>query len=367
MRKITLLILLLTGYSLATVAQSRPASAESRPTLQPHVDRRVELLSIVFRLAGNEEYNQDRYKGYVEAIHSHFEPHKDHPAVAFARKVAAENSVGFDAVMSMAVHLSNPPALEPVIPFTAAVPESRWGAEKAGEFALLLRQFYRDAGCEAFFNDNQPVYEAAVQNFRQVLGKVDTHWYKTFYGKAPEGAFNVVIGLGNGGGNYGPKVVLPDGHEEIYAIMGTWATDRAGGPVYPEKDVLPIIIHEFNHSFANSLIDHHELQLRAAGEKIFGQVAQKMRPQAYGTWKTMMYEALVRACVIRYMLGQKAAPTEVEAMIAEEEEKGFLRMGDLVRLLDEYEKDRRQYHDLESFMPRLVKFYEQVAASVNAE
>ena len=35
------------------------------PTLEPRVDPRVELLSIVFRLAGNSEYNMSPLKTYT--------------------------------------------------------------------------------------------------------------------------------------------------------------------------------------------------------------------------------------------------------------------------------------------------------------
>lgn len=37
----------------------------------PKVDKRVELLSIVFRLAGNNEYNMDMFKNYVKDIHDY--------------------------------------------------------------------------------------------------------------------------------------------------------------------------------------------------------------------------------------------------------------------------------------------------------
>ena len=35
--------------------------------------------------------------------------------------------LGFDGVMSIAVHLSAPPALAPVVPFSDGVPDKRWG------------------------------------------------------------------------------------------------------------------------------------------------------------------------------------------------------------------------------------------------
>ena len=88
----------------------RPA-LPSPPALVPRVDPRVELLSIVFRLAGNSEYQMSPLKSYTEDIDAYFAPYKDHPAVLIAKKLASERDVGFDAVMNLAVHLSFPPAL----------------------------------------------------------------------------------------------------------------------------------------------------------------------------------------------------------------------------------------------------------------
>jgi hypothetical protein len=65
---------------------------------------------------------------YTTDIDSYFGGFKAHPTVLLAKKLAAENGVGFDAVMAMAVYLSPPPSLRPLVPFTATIPESRWGA-----------------------------------------------------------------------------------------------------------------------------------------------------------------------------------------------------------------------------------------------
>src|SRR6266705_4984051 len=92
------------------------------PTLEPHVDPRVELLSIVFRLAGNSEYNMSPLKTYTADIDAYFSPYKDHPAVTLARKLASERDVGFDAVMGMSVRLSSPPAIKALVAFTDDVP-----------------------------------------------------------------------------------------------------------------------------------------------------------------------------------------------------------------------------------------------------
>jgi hypothetical protein len=232
----------------------------------PTVDKRTELLSIVFRLAGNFEYNDDIYRSYVSDIHSHFDQYKDHPLIAFATKMRNKNGVSFDAVQAMAIHLEQPPALNPVIPFSAEVPEKRWGKENADKFVELLKQFYTDARCEEFFAKHDGLYKTAQERYIPVYNALDVHWFGQYYGVQPEGSRNIVIGLGLGGGNFGAKVNFPGGKEDTYAIMGTWSIDSTGNPVYTVGNNLPTIIHEFNHSSVNPLTKKHENEFEQPGK-----------------------------------------------------------------------------------------------------
>jgi hypothetical protein len=51
-------------------------------TVRVLVDPRVELMSVVFRLAGNPEYNQGRIASYVADVDKYFGRFKGHAAVA---------------------------------------------------------------------------------------------------------------------------------------------------------------------------------------------------------------------------------------------------------------------------------------------
>jgi hypothetical protein len=345
---------LFVGISFELLAQS--------VSLKPQVDQRIELLSIVFRLAGNDEYNGNQFAAYVRDIHQHFDAYKSHPAVVMAKQVAQQNGVGFDAVMSMAIHLEQPPSLKLASAYTKAQLDKRWGATNPEHFATLLQKFYQDAHCQAFFDRHEAMYQTAVNRFSNVLDKVDKSWYKQYYGTLPTGKFNVVIGVGNGGGNYGPKVILQNGQEEIYAIMGTWAVDSTQLPLYEQASVLPIIIHEFNHSFVNAMIDKQENELEASGKVIFAKVEDQMRRQAYSNWKTMIYESLVRASVVRYLAKHDPEGQSAQRQLREEEQRGFIWTENLVTILGEYERNRDTYPTLSSFMPRIVQFFDKTAA-----
>jgi Domain of unknown function (DUF4932) len=60
----------------------------------PVVDKRVELLSIVFRLAGSAEYNAEDNRKYVQKIHAHFDRFQNLPLITYARQLRDSSGIG---------------------------------------------------------------------------------------------------------------------------------------------------------------------------------------------------------------------------------------------------------------------------------
>jgi hypothetical protein len=339
-----------------------PDLAAAQPPVTVKVDRRVELLSIVARLAGYEEYSGQEFKTYVDDVNRHFEKHRGHAAVEYARQIRRSNNIAFDAVMGMAVHLDAPPALAPRVRFDNRAPDARYGRETAEQFARLLRQFYVETDSEGFFKAHAELYRIAETRFQALLERVDFSWYHRFYGEMPNGAFNLYLGLLNGGGNYGPKVIHPDGREDLYAIIGTWRVDEAGLPLYDDR-MVTTIIHEFNHSFVNHLVYASEARLREPGEKVYAPVASKMKELAYGNWQTMLLESIVRAAVIRYLY-EHETEERAERETIRERNLGFLWMEELVPLLGVYEQSRAAYPTFRAFMPLVEGYYRDLSRRI---
>lgn len=331
---------------------------------QPAVDKRVELMSIVYRLVGNEEYNRDENKIYVQKIHQHFDKYKDHPLIKYAQQFRDSLGIGYDAVMEMAVHLSQPPMLSLVAPFNSNEAGERWDSVHAVKFVKLLQQFYKEAHCQSFFDANKYDYTVAQERFGALFKKFDISWYYKFYGLPPKEHFNIIIGLANGGGNYGPHVTTPEG-KSVFAIIGSSSFDSAGKPVYEKDYYLPTLIHEFNHSFVNYLTDKHKSRLQTPGTILFEKEEKKMERLMYKQWETMLSEALVRAGVIRYTAVHEPDTKAAEEQMQHEQSIGFVWMPGLVNLLTRYEQERTTYPTLESFMPMVVHFYDTVAPKID--
>ncbi|MFT4223451.1 DUF4932 domain-containing protein [Dysgonomonas sp.] len=347
MRKVVTLLLII--FSLNGFSQ------ENQILDKPKVDKRVELLSIIARLADYNEYSNKIFKLYTDRIYKHFDPYKEHELIKFAAKLREERGVSYDAVMAMAIHLDD--NLNPRVEFTDELPESRWGKENTYKFVTLLKEFYKDARCEEFFDSNKDLYKEVSRRFLPVYEELDIKWYSSFYGKEPSEKFKIVNGLGTGGGNYGVSVIPPSNEKEVYAIMGTWQMDSLGIPIFKKEGYFPTLLHEFNHSFVNHLIDINEDALKESGEKIFEKVKKEMAQQAYGSWKTVMYEALVRAAVIKYMKDHNFDQTAIDRETYTQLFRSFIWIRELVAELDKYSQDRETYPTLESYMPRIIEAY----------
>lgn len=337
------------------------STARAEDALEVVVDPRVELLSIVFRLAGNPEYSQGRVASYAEAVDAHFGKHRDHAVVETARRLRAQKGVSFDAVMSMAVHLEDARDLKEAVPFNPRPAEldERWTVADARLFLDKLRRFAKEADFEGFRKEHEPLYRTATERFREVIAKEGVlEWFDAFFGARPAASFTVALGMLNGGACYGPRV--RKGKEEVlYCVLGVWSTDEEGLPSF-DRTMLPTVVHEFCHSYANPLVYENEKKLKKAGETIFPHVEAEMRRQAYGNWRTMMCESLVRACVVRYVRakdGPDAARKEVDEQVG----RSFLWTPELSELLGEYEAGRDRYPTLGPFLPRVVAFFDDYA------
>ena len=322
---------------------------------KPVVDKRVELLSIVFRLAGRQEYSSKHFKLYTDKIEQYFEQHKNHELIQYTKSIMNERGLGYDAVAWMAIYLDEHLNLQTnAKPLTES--DSRWDKENTEKFVSLLQRFYKDVDFDKFFNDNAELYAETVKSFVPVYEQMDLNWYSIFYGKEPTETFKIVIGLGNGSSNYGPSLEYINGEKTVYAIMGvSEAAYSEGIPVFGMTN-FPILIHEFNHSFVNYLIEKNRDAFRESGEKLFSFVEDDMKKQAYSSWEIMMKEALVRAAVIKYMKDHDFEQSAISMEIMQQKHlSGFLWIEELVDELGSYEKQRNIYSTLESYMPKLIE------------
>ncbi len=337
------------------------ANALAAEAYRVGVDPRVELMSVLFRLAGNNEYNQCLVPEYDKALERYFSAYRDHEAVQLARKLR----LGFDAPMSLAVHLTDVKSLAERVPFDrpGIRLDRRWDVGKARDFLKAARKFVADTKFIDFLESQKSLYAATDDRLKAFVTKADLEWYSTFFGTRSAVRLIIVPGMANGGPSYGPAVIAEDGALEIYAIPGVTEVDADGSPKFG-SDWRDAMVHEFVHSYSNPLVDRFSQQMEKAALKLYGPVEGAMRSQAYASWKTMLHESLVRAATVRYVL-EHDGPEAATRMRHGENARSFLWVGELSDLFGEYEKSRQAYPTFESFMPKVVEFFDEVAPRID--
>lgn len=356
---------------LFIVCYSRPdepmKSNDPGPGIPIRVDPRVELFSTIHRLAGTGQYDSNELPEYIRDVEEYFGPYRDHRAVQLAIELRESHRLDGNSPMAIAVYLTDPPSLEGralLIPPPDDL-DRRWTRDVIPIFLEAARDFARKSDFLSFFNAHRPLYDHAVQNLRSTLKDTDLmSWFQEYFGYQPDD-YVIIIGFQNGTCNYGSSVTLEDGRREFNSLLGANRPDRNGAPQYP-RGVIPIIVHEFCHSYVNPLVDRHTDILQEAGEAIFPHLKENLRRWGYNYWYVMTDEYLVRACVIRYLYS-KEGEKSARKKITEDERAGFPGIRDLAELLGEYEERREEYPDMESFLPRIAAYFERYAASLKLD
>lgn len=265
--------------------------------------------------------------------------------------------------MTIALHLSPPPELAILVPFTDDL-YGRLDADSALKFATLLRQFYVEADCETFFKQQRKLYKEASKRLDQLCQQVDIEWYERFFGQQFDGRFVVIAALGNGTSNYGFSITSADGKKDVYAVLGAWEMDGAGTPAYPPRKYLSTLTHEFNHSFVNPIVNKHWDELAKPASTIFPRVQGILATQAYEMPEIMLDEALVRAAAIKYQADHGVDSITLRKLEECELSCGFLNMSGLVAELQAYDRNRVTYPTFDSYVPEIVRFYQAIADGI---
>lgn len=347
MKRFLLLLLFAIATALQGYAQQIPVD----------FDERVDLMSVVFHLAGNKEYNRCAMTDYTNEMDQYFSAFKDHKVVELAREYA-QISVSYDAVASYALHLKMPasPQTDFTIDdqFQEGVDESfeRWSDSQKQEFLAPLSDFYRQSNFHQWYERSASLREKAIKIFEENINQnIDWKWFDQFFGKREGSSFNIVLSFLVWPNNYGCSTPLKNGDVHISPVIGCPDPSEKNNRAYIQT-YLPIVIHECCHSYCNPLISQYWKQMESKSAKVYAEKADVMERMAYGHPTYMMNETFVRSCVIRYVADHNRN-ANLDELINNESE--FILTRTMVESLGTYQTQRSKYADINSYMPQLVK------------
>lgn len=297
---------------LGGVVEARPAIGQAGQRLDVGMVARVELFSVLERLAGRPEYGVAATP-YARAVDEWFAPYADDPAVVTLRELVPSHGIGYDAAMTLAAQLDE--NLAPVGPL-ASLPEGldrRWEGVDLARVLDEVRAFASRSRFDEFMA-SQHEYVAAVEDvFRSfIASRPVLDWFDGVFGARVGADYHVVPGLLTGLMSFGVHA----GEDEIYAIMSLEAPDQAGIPA-PGLLTDEYLVHELAHSYVNPVVSEHVGRFEGLSPALDA-AAPVMEQQHYPTREIVVQESIVRALTVLYLrdaVGIEAAISSLENQI----------------------------------------------------
>ena len=349
----TFLTLMLALFVLAGRAQLMTGATNPQGQIKAEVSETVELMAVLSRTSGYQEYCMDQAGQYTKDTEAWFAEYKNHPIIAYYQDIRAKHDISHDAVMTMAIHLEIDKGKVKFIGEKADLGK-RWENVDVDAFVDQLNKFYKDTRFRQFFEQHQAFYNDGLKSYEtNVLQFFHQEWYSRFYGTEPVEQFRIIIGFGNGGHSYGPNRQLPGQPKEVFSICGYCLNPTTGQPFWDAA----VLIHEFNHSFVNPLLDNptNAAMMEKVGQKLLQFSQPEMESQAYNDWHTVINESIVRAAVYIYMREYGLVNRGTTNFLFEEVwRKGFRWTPELVAALQNYTANRGQYKTLNDFYPEIA-------------
>lgn len=322
------------------------------------VDPRMELLGIVQFLAGYGEMGliSPHASEYLNEIMAEFSAYKDHAAVKqFAAMMT--NGFNFDGPPTAMLHLSPPPQLEVVVPFSDYAKRKAGGEDGLLRFVEHMRDFAEKSSFGSFFEKQRSWYDELIAATLADMGDQDyITTLESYFGEGQHSYSFILAPLFQGG--YGPRVVREDGTCDVYSIIGPQAADGGSLVFGSPESFRNWMWHEFGHSFVNHLTDESLDEVdRCAG--LYEPIAETMKKQGYGVWRTCVDEHILRATTIRLMALHVDAES-ASAMLQSDKDRGFIYLDALLDALERYEARRERYPTFTDFYPELLNVLQTI-------
>ena len=339
-----------------TLVESEPVTP---PTLQghnpePYFSETVELMGLIWRLAGSHEYNQCQVNTITTSVNQHFASMKNHQAVTLAKQYY-QQGVCYDAVTGYANQLifddEGKIIFDPdYLAGSNSSFDNRWSNQQKSDMLAAVNDFYETSNFHNWFVSTQTEQQQAIASFKQVCN-LDYTWFDTYYGKNDKLSSRIILSFMIGNSNNGISLKRKDGTLLLTPVLGSLSQNN--GSVRFNGD-MNLIVHEFSHPYCNPLIEANWSSIATKANEVYNRVSSIMQNQAYSNAMTMMCETLVRASSIRYMISHNQQNL-VNMTLAYEEGNGFMMVRSLVKTLEKREQEATKYPTLADFMPVLIE------------
>lgn len=335
-----------------------PLGLQAKGFLKSRVDERMELLSVVMRLAGVPEYSRGMIPEYNQCVDEFFAAYQDHPVVTTARKMRRKYAFRRDAVLNLAVHLKiegDSVFFDPAL--TTEGMDSRTNNELTPVFIRELDDFYKKTGANRFFSSVREFYRHfGEKTDEQVADKIRSEWFDNFFGWHASD-FRIVQTLLIGEYSFYTTTVDKEGKEITYfSIRGF--LDQQKQPSADWKVARSTVLWGMAHTYGDPLMDECEAVLKPYVKVIYKRMDREIGSWPYRETEAVLHEGFARGIEVFYI---QFFDEDNKDVIGKQERQGYYWLGSFSDLLTMYAGSRDEYKTLRDFMPQIVNFYKELA------
>lgn len=335
-----------------------PFCLQAEGFLKSRVDERMELLSIIMRLADVEEYRNGIISEYNRKVDYFFGEYREHPAVLTARKMKRKYNFRRDAVFSLAIHLKiegDSVFFDPAL--TTKGMDSRTNNKLMATFIREIDDFYEKTDAKSFFNSLRSFYQPFGEHTdEQIVQKIHAGWFDDFFGWHPSD-FCIVQTLLIGEYSFYANTVDREGKEITYfSIRGF--LDREKEPSSDWKMARSAVLRGLADAYVHPLIDENIDALKPYTKPIYRRMWSEVYDKPYSMVDAVLYEGITRGVTVYYNQFFEGDNTK---LIKEQSRLGYFWLESFSDLLMEYAGSRDKYKTFRDFMPQVISYYKELA------
>lgn len=337
----------------AAAAWFIPHRALASPTAGATLDPTFFLLAALARAADLPGYDGG-LPGWTAALDRLRPKLRGTGAAAMLHRLRTTQGLGFEAIPSLALHLTGTPEvlLAPrVDPWPPGL-DGRWkgvdlpALTKAVSFSATVTQW------SSFLLSQSPTLAPLQEALTTEVGRFDLPWLETWFGYPAPGVLQVHPGLLGSPRDY---AVRRTGLDPAIAVVLSVAPEGEPFPRAPLR-LLQMIARVYLSNFAKT----HQDVLQVPMERLYGAVRERALSEGFGDWESLLTQSLIRAIGVRYLLhhdGRSAASVEIAAQL----DAGFPWVLVLADTLASYEADRDRFPTFGDFAVELAALFSVVA------
>ncbi len=327
--------------------------------LNIYTDERIELLNTIQYLSDYPILNQADSLEYKKTINKYFKNYKNHSSVILNKNISS-TFFSFEKPINFILHYKLP-NFELITPFTDEELTSLNASNSQDTLNLIItefKKFYNETKFNEFYKSNFNFYnkikEPVATEFKKynIVVTLEKHY------KTKNQSYNILISPLLHDGGYAVNI-NEKGKHNLFAIIGPSNTINKL-PVFDTKTTLSIYtLHEMSHSFCNPIIDNNWNEFSKL-DCLYKPIEAAMKEQGYQTWKTCLYEHLVRAneIILNEIIFGKQSADEVKLNYIKD--KKWIYIDDFISVIkNSYLTDKQEYKSQNDIIPLIIKKLEE--------